>query len=677
MQLNHGTLLQGGRYAIESVLGQGSFGITYLATTKFQGPLGAISVKVAIKEFFARDLNLRHPDGTVAEVSSGSLSGKYAKDFQREAKNLSSLKHPDIINVLEAFSENNTHYYVMEYLDGGNLDDYIQSKGRLSESEALDIASQMASALSYMHFHNMLHLDLKPRNVMRRSDGTVCLIDFGLSKQYESNGEPESSTTIGLGTPGYAPLEQGSSDERKNFAPTLDIYALGASIFKMLTGKTPPRASDIMNDGFPSEDLEALGVSPETIARVERMMSPKKKDRPQTVAECGLMAADRSTPKEKVSCTEDTELLKEEAKEETTVIRERRGNGLLWGVLSCVVAAVLGVFLYVWLSGPGARRDDDLLEIRESEELPESIEDVFVEVVSEDDDLQDMQQNADQQSAAAAEAERKRVEAENARIAAEKAEQERKRAAAAEAERKRQVEAERKRNEIAYRDGVLYVKGVEYPMVYVSGGTFRMGSDDSDAFPDEKPVHSVTLSSYRMGKYEVTQDIWEAVMGSNPSYFKGLRKPVENVSWEDCQTFIRKLNDLTGKHFRLPAEAEWEFAARGGNSSRGCKYSGSSTVGYVAWYKENSGKSTHDVGTKSPNELGIYDMSGNVWEWCQDWYGSYDSSSQTNPRGPASGSSRVYRGGSWYNSAEYCRVSNCLHFTPGHRISNLGFRLCL
>ena len=290
MQLTKGFVLQEGKYVIESVLGQGSFGITYLATTKFQGPLGDISVKVAIKEFFARDLNLRHPDGTVAEVSSGSLSGKYAKDFQREAKNLSSLKHPNIINVLEAFSENNTHYYVMEYLDGGNLDDYIQSKGRLNESEALDIASQMASALSYMHSHNMLHLDLKPKNVMRRSDGTVCLIDFGLSKQYESSGEPESSTTIGLGTPGYAPLEQGSSDERKNFAPTLDIYALGASIFKMLTGKTPPRASDIMNDGFPSEELEALGVSPETIQMIERLMSPRKKDRPQQVDDCFLSA---------------------------------------------------------------------------------------------------------------------------------------------------------------------------------------------------------------------------------------------------------------------------------------------------------------------------------------------------------------------------------------------------
>ena len=155
---------------------------------------------------------------------------------------------------------------------------------------------------------------------MRCSDGTVCLIDFGLSKQYASSGEPESSTTIGLGTPGYAPLEQGSSDERKNFVPTLDIYALGASVFKMLTGKTPPRASDIMNDGFPSEELEALGIRSETIQMIERMMSPRKKDRPQSVEECELMTADRCISKEAVSGTDDTELLKEEAKEETEVV---------------------------------------------------------------------------------------------------------------------------------------------------------------------------------------------------------------------------------------------------------------------------------------------------------------------------------------------------------------------
>ena len=152
---------------------------------------------------------------------------------------------------------------------------------------------------------------------------------------------------------------------------------------------------------------------------------------------------------------------------------------------------------------------------------------------------------------------------------------------------------------------------------------------------------------------------------------------MENVSWNDVQEFLRKLNAMTGKNYRLSTEAEWEFAARGGNSSRGYKYSGSNSLGSVAWYYDNSGDRTHAVGTKSPNELGIYDMSGNVWEWCQDWYGSYSSSSQRNPQGPNSGSRRVSRGGGWYYDARRCRVSYRYYITPGGRLNHLGFRLAL
>ena len=215
-------------------------------------------------------------------------------------------------------------------------------------------------------------------------------------------------------------------------------------------------------------------------------------------------------------------------------------------------------------------------------------------------------------------------------------------------------------------------------MIRVEGGTFMMGATSEqkeDAGIDEKPVHQVTLSSFSIGKYEVTQEEWEAVMGNNPSKFKGVRLSVEQVSWNDCQTFIRKLNQMTGKQFRLPTEAEWEYAARGGSKSRGYKYAGGNVIGSVAWYDDNSGSKTHEVGKKQPNELGLYDMGGNVWEWCQDWYGSYSSSSQTNPKGPSSGSSRVYRGGSWLFNARYCRVSDRYNGTPVDRYSNLGLRL--
>lgn len=217
-------------------------------------------------------------------------------------------------------------------------------------------------------------------------------------------------------------------------------------------------------------------------------------------------------------------------------------------------------------------------------------------------------------------------------------------------------------------------------MVYVAGGTFTMGGtseQSSDAYDDEEPTHSVTLSSYYICKYEVTQALWRAVMGSNPSNFKGNNLPVENVSWNDCQTFINRLNSYTGRNFRLPTEAEWEFAARGGNYSRHYKYSGSNYISDVAWYDGNSGNRTHPIGTKQANELGLYDMSGNVYEWCSDWYGSYSSYSQNDPTGPNSGSRRVLRGGSWDYIASFCRSSFRGYFTPGFRLNFLGLRLVL
>ena len=237
----------------------------------------------------------------------------------------------------------------------------------------------------------------------------------------------------------------------------------------------------------------------------------------------------------------------------------------------------------------------------------------------------------------------------------------------------------------------------EIEMVFVKGGTFTMGCTDeqgSDCYQDEKPAHQVTLSDYYIGKYEVTQGLWKKVMGNNPSNFSdcGDDCPMESVSWNDCQAFINKLNQLTGKSYRLPTEAEWEYAARGGrdvaHNVQQTKYAGSNTLGEVAWYFDNSdvnysgGKEfegrklgTHPVGTKKPNALGIYDMSGNVWEWCNDWYGDYSNGGVTNPKGAATGSYRVLRGGSWYLYGPGNRVSYRSANNPSNSYFHFGFRL--
>ena len=291
-----GTMLYGNVYQIESILGQGIFGITYLAKAKVKmsGSLGTLDtvVPIAIKEFFMKELNGRS-HSSVVTGSQGGLYEEYKSKFEHEARNLSKLKHPHIVKVLELFEENNTFYYSMEYCSGGSLEELINKENGLSEQRALDIFRQIASALSYMHDHRMLHLDLKPSNIMFREHGEAVLIDFGLSKQYLDSGEPESSTRIGLGTPGYAPLEQMNCSESKEFLVTTDIYALGATMFKMLTNRRPPEASVLLNEGFPDTELRRMGIRDSVISCLSKAMSPLKKDRYQKVEDfvCDLEQA--------------------------------------------------------------------------------------------------------------------------------------------------------------------------------------------------------------------------------------------------------------------------------------------------------------------------------------------------------------------------------------------------
>jgi len=211
-------------------------------------------------------------------------------------------------------------------------------------------------------------------------------------------------------------------------------------------------------------------------------------------------------------------------------------------------------------------------------------------------------------------------------------------------------------------------------MVTIPSGSFKMGSNEGS---DEKPIHTVHISSFKMGKYEVTQGQWLAVTGYTPSRFSGLNRPVEQVSWDDIQLFLGKLNKITGKKFRLPSEAEWEYAARAGTSSKWSWGNSEGSAGSYAWYGSNAGFKTHPVGQKKPNAFGLYDMHGNVWEWVEDWYSDsyYRQSATTDPTGPSSGRYRVYRGGSWNYSARFLRSAFRYYYSPGERFLNIGFRL--
>ncbi len=625
-------------YRIESVLGQGSFGVTYKVKvfTKIKGKFGEETVELstpkAVKEFFMKEVNERNASGSLTSMSEGSISYNYAQKFRKEAENLAGMSHPNIVKVIDFISANNTYYYVMDYVEGENLNDYLKHN-KISEEEAVRIIKDVAEALQYMHEEkHMLHLDLKPGNVMRRNrDGHIFLIDFGLSKHYSEDGQPETSTSVGLGTPGYSPIEQANSKQSNQFRTTLDIYALGATFYKLLTGQTPPSADELISDDdIIGESLRSHNISENNIAIVKAAMNPNVKKRIQTAkAFLDMFNADKENSEEESvevlssaetkpeveekhdSSYEDTIIEEhnkyeekphniQNTKQKDTKKTESNSNYTYWAIIGLGLIIMMAFFIAIMSS---STKDKSLDENKMT-------------------------------------------------------------------------------NKVFSNTSLKFnVKGITFEMKPVEGGTFQMGAtteqgDDYDSY-FEKPVHSVTLNDYYICSTEVTQALWKAVMGNNPSHFKGDKLPVEQVKWDDCQTFISKLNQLTSENFRLPTEAEWEYAARGGKKRKGYKYSGSNSLDKVAWYADNSGEKTHEVATKQPNELGLYDMSGNVWEWCQDWYGDYSSSSQTNPTGASTGSNRVLRGGYWGNGARYCRSSYRGYDDPADRGYSLGLRLAL
>lgn len=324
MQLSSGTLLHGGTYKIEKVLGQGSFGITYLAEHTSLGK------KVAIKEFFMKELNSRGNDGSITGMSDGSLSHNYGQKFKKEAINLSRLEHPNIVRVTDSFDENGTYYYVMDYIDGCNLNDYLKSNS-VSQKEAVEIITDVAKAVMYMHEEkHVLHLDLKPGNIMRRkNDGHIFLIDFGLSKHFSNDGQPETSTTIGLGTAGYAPVEQSNQAKNGEFRPTIDVYALGATLYKLLTGQTPPVASDLVSDDeLLADSLAKYNVQGAIVGVIEKAMMPSVKKRTQSIRAfidtlTNVDAVASTTTTSNNTDTEETAYINEvEAGEETVFVNE-------------------------------------------------------------------------------------------------------------------------------------------------------------------------------------------------------------------------------------------------------------------------------------------------------------------------------------------------------------------
>lgn len=354
-------------YRIESVLGQGSFGITYKAKafTVIKGKFGEELVETntpkAIKEFFMKEVNEREESGSITGMSEGGLSYNYAQKFKKEAENLASMNHPNIVKVIDFISANNTYYYVMDFIEGENLNEYLKHN-KMSEKEATDTIMEVAKALKYMHEKkHMLHLDLKPGNIMRREcDGHIFLIDFGLSKHYSEDGVPETSTNVGLGTAGYAPIEQVNSKNGNKFRETLDVYALGATFFKLLTGQTPPTADELVSDGnIIKDELSQFGINETLTLVVVNAMNPSFKERTQNVE--GFLASfnhkdakvgitfDAAKNEDTTLDTHKKKTIKKKTEEvETTLTDNSENERFNIGCLKVILGLVALSFFVLW-----------------------------------------------------------------------------------------------------------------------------------------------------------------------------------------------------------------------------------------------------------------------------------------------------------------------------------------
>ena len=672
--LQPNSTLQGGKYRIIEKLGQGGFGITYLAeNTLLEG-------KVAIKEFFfkdycERDNATRHV--TISTSGNREIVERFKQKFIKDARTIFKLNHQNIVCIHDVFEENGTAYYVMDYIEGESLGDMVKRRGAIPEAEALGYVKDAASALEYIHSKNINHLGIKPGNlVLRKSDGKVIVIDFCVAKQYDAvTSEGITTTPVGISR-GYSPAEQYRKNGVQAFSPQSDVYALAATLFKLLTGNTPPEAMDIQDEGLPVAELQEKHISRPVISAIAMAMKGRH-DRTQSVAEfiSNLNAdatvvivgsAEAAGYDVTFTCNVPSALLSIDGVPSGTASGTRF---LKTGSHSIQVTADN----YVDYSGTFAVNSS-------SRSVSVTLQEVAGYDVTFSCNVPSAMLSIDGVASGTASGTRfLKTGRHSIQVTADHHYVDYSGTFAVNSS-SRSINITLQEAPCGFSNGVLTINGVSCDMVWVEGGTFCMGATSEQGLGSERdglPVHSVTLSGYYIGKTEVTQALWKAVMGSNPSWFKGDNLPVENVSWNDCQEFIRKLNDLTGQNFRLPTEAEWEFACRGGINSGGYRYSGSDYIDDVAWYDDNSRETTHPVAKKLPNELGIYDMSGNVWEWCNDWYGFYCSGAQINPKGPYDGLNRVYRGGSWGYYGWCCRSSlrNC--DSPGYHSVYLGLRLAL
>jgi len=762
------------QYVIGKVLGHGGFGITYLGFDRH------LNTRVAIKEYFPSEFASRAPDGQQVIPYSGEKSELFRlgrEKFIAEARLLASLRSPNIVRIRHFFEESNTAYFIMEYLEGGTLTEYLQQEqGQISVEKAKEILMPLLEALEEVHAKNSYHRDIKPDNIYITQRGLPILLDFGAARQHMSGA---TTNLLSFLTPGFAPAEQYSSNGIQG--PWTDIYALAATIYFCLTGEAPPSPQDRMMGDAELKHPSELGVeiSPKDEEWLFKGLEIKWSQRPENIAEWKKLIKAADAP----AAPPPNQRRAEEENFMRIAILPRLVSRFLTPSAESEIHESAGFMdisrervnslIEEALLMTGSTRRDPEAEQRKEKERRQKVEE-------ERKKREELIQARELERKKEAEEEKKRREAERkAQAEAQKkaeAEQQRQEELRREAERvRREAEQERQRKleEARKRQEALDHKGFQAENIKPSGKqkisidelARQAAAQEKDyiqetipeidldeplqapkaqvrkpapekmepkpapespirkpqaAPPSAPPAPDIPASAqviaaprftnlmgmdfikidplpslFHMGKADsryqvlltrsyylqttpVTQGQWRMVMGVNPSHFQGDEwRPVEQVSWDDCQIFIQRLNSLKEGLYRLPTEAEWEFACRSAESKTYSFGSNEAELPDHAWFDGNSEGSTHPVGLKKPNAWSLYDMHGNVWEWVQDRYGPYPEGAYTDPQGSETGASRIMRGGSWNLGATYCRAESRNYETPGYRFQNLGFRLLL
>ena len=660
--LPEATLLQ--EFELLGVLGSGGFGITYLGQDRY------LEKKVAIKEYMPIDIAIRQQGVTVrAKTTLAEDTENFEwglKAFLQEARILAQFQHPNIIQIHRFFEANGTAYIVMDYVEGETLHARLERQGKLSEIELKELLLPLMDGLKKVHEAGILHRDIKPANIIIRNDGSPLLIDFGAARQ-KINNRTKSQPITALITPGYAPMEQYHSSG--HLGAWSDIYALAAVSYHCLSGNAPPEApARIRRDPYkPASKYLKNQASDKILQAIDWGMQIDEEKRPQNLQDWEAAFNSKSIARGEIPYP--------------LIIASAAVFMILAGVI------YTGYYLYQQNQKPSS----ETLIVEESpiSSNTETIADVIPPSVTSDTQNQPTEEILDGAN----------TSGQGGNIT-----------------REEEIALSEKNNTSTASTTIQTVPTQQQDdslvgtMLLIKAGCFQMGSPDSETgrFNTEKQ-HNVCISKdFWIGKHEITQQQWLSVMGNNPSFFKqcGNDCPVENVSWQNVQSFIRKLNQQTGLNYRLPTEAEWEYAARAGSST--AVYNGNltkegSNVKQIAWYNANSlvsytgedclnsfiepknSKSattnkcgTQQVGQKLANAWGLHDTAGNVWEWVQDKFdiNYYQNSPASDPLATIGETSRrVIRGGSWQDEAIHIRSANRRSFNENYYSNILGFRL--